>query len=336
MKPEKERLRDAFVSHASEDKERFVRPLTGWLTQLAVDVWYDEYELKPGDSLRERIEDGLLRSRFGIVILSKHFFSKPWPRREYNALVALETANRGRIIPVWLDVTREDVLQYSPSLADVNAVLVQGRHDAPLHAAIKLIEVIRPDVFKQIEQHAERAELGKKLSLAASPIFNIPRSPLRHERLHGSLVDTIRVIWAAGYEHFGKSFQETIDDFRREMHPEDEVRQWEHIVAAYLLLLPRFARSFKRRHALFSALLSLSIGFDPLRVRRDFPQLSDRDFKTIVNVFPGPFSNEQWEEIRLAAAGKSFDVVFRIENEPPEDVISLNDGTQVIVVRRGP
>ena len=61
---------DIFISHASEDKERFVRPLAEALRASGdVTVWYDEWELEVGDRLVERINDGLAHSRFGVVVL---------------------------------------------------------------------------------------------------------------------------------------------------------------------------------------------------------------------------------------------------------------------------
>src|SRR5262249_47063162 len=73
---------DVFISHASEDKDEFVRPLAKALEQSGLEVWFDETTLKVGDRLRESIDYGLSRSRFGVVVLSKHFFSKNWPKEE--------------------------------------------------------------------------------------------------------------------------------------------------------------------------------------------------------------------------------------------------------------
>jgi TIR domain len=61
---------DVFISHASEDKTRFVRPLACELEKWGLKVWFDESTLKVGDSLRESIESGLSRSRYGVVIFS--------------------------------------------------------------------------------------------------------------------------------------------------------------------------------------------------------------------------------------------------------------------------
>ena len=113
---------DIFISHASEDKESFVHPLAEELTRRGVRVWYDKFTLTLGDSLREKIDYGLRYSRFGVVVLSPHFFNKDWPRKELDGLVALEVGGRKVILPVWHNVTKSDVARYSPILAGRLAV----------------------------------------------------------------------------------------------------------------------------------------------------------------------------------------------------------------------
>lgn len=109
---------DVFVSHASEDKELVAKPLADALKSAGLSVWYDEFELSVGDSLRRSIDEGLSKSRYGIVILSKAFFAKEWPQKELDGLVQQEVAGISRILPIWYDVTAEDVRRYSPVLAD--------------------------------------------------------------------------------------------------------------------------------------------------------------------------------------------------------------------------
>ena len=109
---------DVFISHASEDKAAVARPLYELLKEAGLDVWLDEYELHVGDSLRTEIDRGLSGSRYGVVVLSKAFFSKDWPERELNALVALESSSRKVILPVWHGVDHKTVAKYSPILAD--------------------------------------------------------------------------------------------------------------------------------------------------------------------------------------------------------------------------
>ena len=117
-------LHDVFICHASEDKDEFVRPLAEALRSHHLEVWYDEFALDIGDSLRQAIDRGLAASRYGIVVLSPSFFRKRWPNRELNGLVARETVeDRGMILPVWHHVEREEVVAFSPPLADLRAAI---------------------------------------------------------------------------------------------------------------------------------------------------------------------------------------------------------------------
>jgi hypothetical protein len=113
---------DVFVSHASEDKEALVRPLAAALAQHGFKVWYDEFELKVGDSLSKSIDHGLANSSYGIVVLSRAFFSKNWPQYELEGLTARQMVGEKVILPIWHEITREDILRYSPSLADKLAI----------------------------------------------------------------------------------------------------------------------------------------------------------------------------------------------------------------------
>ncbi len=109
---------DVFVSHASEDKEGFVRPLAAALEAAGLTVWYDELSLKIGDSLRRSIDRGLSRSRYGIVVLSPSFFAKEWPQKELDGLVAREIDGTKVILPIWHQLTAAQLRNYSPTLAD--------------------------------------------------------------------------------------------------------------------------------------------------------------------------------------------------------------------------
>ena len=110
---------DVFISHASEDKDSFVIPLVETLQKEGVKVWYDNSELTWGDSLRGSIDNGLKNSKYGVVILSKSFLGKKkWTEHELDGLFAMEEIGKKVILPIWHDISREDVLAYSPSLAD--------------------------------------------------------------------------------------------------------------------------------------------------------------------------------------------------------------------------
>ena len=113
---------DVFISHASEDKESFVRDLAEKLSSKGLKVWYDEFTLSLGDSLRRSIDDGLAKSRYGVVVLSQNFFEKEWPQKELDALVAKEDGLDTVILPIWHGVTKKQVQSFSPILADRLAV----------------------------------------------------------------------------------------------------------------------------------------------------------------------------------------------------------------------
>jgi hypothetical protein len=109
---------DAFICHATEDKGQFVRELADKLREKGLRIWYDEFTLKVGDSLRQSIDKGLANSKYGIVVLSPNFFTKKWPQDELNGLAAKERNSQKVILPVWLDVDEEYICQFSPMLAD--------------------------------------------------------------------------------------------------------------------------------------------------------------------------------------------------------------------------
>ena len=94
------------------------RPLANALMEADLRVWYDEFELRIGDSLRGKIDFGLARSRFGIVVLSHSFFAKKWPQYELDGLVTMEMTGEQKILPLWHRLTKDDVIRESPSLAD--------------------------------------------------------------------------------------------------------------------------------------------------------------------------------------------------------------------------
>lgn len=155
---DQKKSRDVFISHASEDKESFVRPLAIALTRLEVSVWYDEFSLRLGDSLSRSIDKGLSDSRFGLVVISPHFLKKPWPEYELRGLVSREIEEGRVILPVWHGVTREQVVNFSPPLADKVALNTEGLSAEDV--SIQILREVRPDLYSK---HA-RGELEQLAS----------------------------------------------------------------------------------------------------------------------------------------------------------------------------
>ena len=109
---------DLFISHATEDKD-FAAPLASALSDAGLKVWYDEYVLRIGDSLRQSIDTGLARSRFGIVVISPYFLQKNWTQYELDGLHARQMTGERVILPIWHRITKDEITRQAPSLADI-------------------------------------------------------------------------------------------------------------------------------------------------------------------------------------------------------------------------
>jgi hypothetical protein len=108
---------DFFISHASKDKEDFVDGLVAAARDAGLDVWYDQTAITWGDSIRQKIDEGLRRSFFGVVVLSPNFFERPWTKYELDGIVQRDLTGAGRLLPIWHRLTQDDVAAKAPSLA---------------------------------------------------------------------------------------------------------------------------------------------------------------------------------------------------------------------------
>jgi hypothetical protein len=110
---------DVFVCHAWEDKEGFVDELVLELNELNVKVWYDKERIDWGDSIRVKIDEGLAKSKFAVVVISPHFIAKGkfWPKEELDGLFQKESVNGKTVLPIWHNITKKEVMAYSLTLA---------------------------------------------------------------------------------------------------------------------------------------------------------------------------------------------------------------------------
>lgn len=113
---------DVFISYASEDKEAIAYPLAEELKKNGYRVWFDEFSISVGDSLRRSIDKGVGKSKFGIVIFSKAFFRKGWTNYELDGLVEMNINAPGTLLPIWFNVSKEEVAEYSRSLSNILAI----------------------------------------------------------------------------------------------------------------------------------------------------------------------------------------------------------------------
>ena len=113
---------DAFISHATEDKESFVNEFVEELKNRTVKVWVDALRIQWGDSLRKSIDEGLKKSHFGVVVISPHFIAKGWTQYELDGLFEREMSGGKVVLPIWHNITKSEVQKFSPSLAGRKAM----------------------------------------------------------------------------------------------------------------------------------------------------------------------------------------------------------------------
>lgn len=146
---ESEEEYDVFVSHAWEDKEDFIDKFVDELKKQGLKVWYDTNKLKWGDSMREKIDKGLAKSRYGVVVLSPSYIAehKYWTKTELNGLFQVESINGKVLLPIWHNLTKKQVVEYSPIIADRKAMTTASMTAEEI--AVQLKELFTPEATEE-------------------------------------------------------------------------------------------------------------------------------------------------------------------------------------------
>lgn len=133
---------DVFVSHAWEDKESFVEEFVQELQKLNLRVWYDKKQIKWGDSMRAKIDEGLRKSKFGVAVLSPDYIKegKYWTKAELDGLFQLESVNGKMLLPVWHNLTKKEVMAYSPIIAGKLAMNTASMTPAEIAAELAALQ----------------------------------------------------------------------------------------------------------------------------------------------------------------------------------------------------
>lgn len=153
-------LYDLFICHASEDKDTLVRPLASALRNENIEVWYDEFSLKLGDSIRRSIDKGLRSSRFGVVVFSKAFVQKNWTQYELDGLIEREMSGEDQVLlPIWHDISYSEIVAISPSLANRKAAVYDGNIQTIVS---QVLDIIRPQGSPLIQARDILLEWGVK------------------------------------------------------------------------------------------------------------------------------------------------------------------------------
>lgn len=122
---------DVFVSHANANKQSFVDSLYEQLNRLRIRIWYDSTEIDWGDGLKEKIQEGLSKCRFGIVILSPEFIERKWTNQELTELLTRQNESHEKVIlPLLYNLTVDEMKAQYPVLENIKARLVRNDEDA--------------------------------------------------------------------------------------------------------------------------------------------------------------------------------------------------------------
>jgi hypothetical protein len=140
---------DAFLSHAVEDKAAIANELNDALGKRDLKIWYSGQELGVGDSIINKINEGLRRSRFGIIIVSPTYMTKLWALTELNHFLHTSAGNDRVILPVFLNITSEELAPKIPMLADIFGLRAEKGVDVVADSLCQAIRNVRAEEEKR-------------------------------------------------------------------------------------------------------------------------------------------------------------------------------------------
>lgn len=250
---------DLFISHASEDKPTLVRPLAQTLMRRGIAVWYDEFTLKAGDSLSASIDKGLHESSFGLVIISPDFMKKNWPEYEFRSLIVkqVELGHKKMIIPVWHNVSKEEVQAKNYYIGDIIAL---SSKDGVENLAEKILEIVRPDIVSMNHFKAAFDSLVQNAKHETKKPESLKISPVRHEFLPKHMIPGIKMISSVFPT---VSFSDTLTNFARDLFYDEEYIIWSIMACSYIETMRHYNLSLSDDELstkLLTALIMLSSG----------------------------------------------------------------------------
>ncbi len=180
---------DVFLSHSSKDKA-VVRAIAERLRTDGVRVWLDEWELKPGDNIPAKIEEGLENSRMLVLCMSANAFGSDWATLESQTFRFRDPLNKQlRFIPLRLDEA-----SIKGSLAQF--LYINWVTDDREQGYAKLLEACRPPAKpKAMRKKAARKQMAEKVIQLdyKADVLAYAFSPDGNRVLTGSSDKTVRL-----------------------------------------------------------------------------------------------------------------------------------------------
>lgn len=167
-----------YLAHASEDKE-MVRPLARYLMDHGIETWFDEWEIEPGDSLRQKMEEGLGEMTHFMVILTPISVTKPWVAREIDVGLVRLVGGDSRMVPLRIGVEVSDL---SPFLKTLLCETIDPSSGADLSALVdRLHDVSRKPALGPKPRYVETVPSGLEgWSPAAIAVAQLPAKRSEH------------------------------------------------------------------------------------------------------------------------------------------------------------
>ena len=111
--------RDIFICHANADKNKYVNILYKNLRSNGISVWYDEGEIIWGDSITEKIEEGIKTSKFALICFSENFLKANWPYSEFVALFHRQQEEKRKLILPLILNSKDEIIKKYPLIKDI-------------------------------------------------------------------------------------------------------------------------------------------------------------------------------------------------------------------------
>lgn len=243
---------DVFISHASEDKEDFVRPLANLLKALGVTVWYDEFSIEFGASISSSIDKGVAYSKAGLVVLSDSFLEKVWTDYEFRGFLMRQMGDGTPILPIWHNLSLDRLKEYSPTLMDKKAI---ESKQGIKYIAAEVIRIVRPDIRKGLELHLKFVQSIASAETELRPLSDLKPSPPRRDKLSDGMMRRIRRVCLSLRHVSGMTVEQSYDSFLRDLHPEEELQYWEWLSLVIEIYQTETKCEFAELEALFRFLL---------------------------------------------------------------------------------
>lgn len=118
---------DVFISHASKDKKKYVDKLVENLKSRNISLFYDADSIAWGDSITEKIDEGLANCKLAVVVISKNYFGRNWTEYELKKLLTRQNSEGKKIIrPILYGVSKKEFVKHYPSLEDIKFIYAKS------------------------------------------------------------------------------------------------------------------------------------------------------------------------------------------------------------------